>query len=121
MSDLPQIQTNIRHYEQLLDDALGYARRAAAEYSESDDDYRTRHAKEFILAKDGGDTDALAKAKADAATEGIRKRARLAASMDKIAVEAIRSRRTQISAEQSLLGAHREEAAYGRTGPEMEP
>lgn len=117
MSDLAQIEVNIRHYQKLLDDALSYGVRAATEHSDADDAYRVRHAQVFLEAKDDGATDAQAKAKADVATEGVRKRARLAESMDKLALEAIRSRRTQISAEQSLLGSHREEASYGRTGP----
>jgi len=117
VSDLAQIEANVRHYQALLDDALGYAKRAAEEHSTADDEYRVKHAKAFLEAKDGGATDAQAKATADVATEGIRQRARLAESMDKLAIEAVRSRRTQISAEQSLLGSHREEAAYGRMGP----
>jgi len=41
----------------------------------------------------------------------------LAAALEKSALEAVRSRRQQLSALQSLLAASREEAAFVRTGP----
>jgi hypothetical protein len=115
--EMRDVAARIRAYADLLDGALSYAKKAAAEYADSDDAYRVAHARAFVEAKDDGSTDALAKAKADLLTEGIRKRARLAEAMNKMAQEAIRSRRTQISAEQSLLNVHKSEADYGRTGP----
>lgn len=116
-AELAQVAESIRNYCVLLDDALAYGRRAAQEHADSDDDYRVAHAQATIRAKDGGATDALAKAHADVATEGVRRRARLAESMDKLALEAIRSRRTQVSAQQTLLNAEEAEVAFSRTGP----
>lgn len=113
-----EVMDEMVRLSQLLDDALSYAKRAAHEYAEADDAYRVAHAKAFVTAKDGGATDAMAKARADLATEGIRSRARLAEAMNKTAVEAIRSRRTQVSALQTAGNALRAELEIARYGPE---
>lgn len=116
--NLAELDATLRDYLKLCDDALAYARRAAIDHAETDDAYRTKLATVFVAAKDDGATDAKAKHLADVATEGIRKRARLAADMQQVSIEAVRSRRTQISAVQSLLAAHRSEVELARTGPD---
>jgi hypothetical protein len=121
MADLHELERTLREYMKLCDDALGYARRAALEHAETDDAYRTKLAQVFVTAKDDGATDAKAKHLADAATEGVRKRARLAADMQQVSIEAVRSRRTQISALQSLLAAHKSEAELSKFGPGVTP
>ncbi len=101
----------------LLDDALTEADAAVREYAEADDHYRVSHARAFIKAKDGGATDQLSKAMADLATENIRARARLAEGMAKNRLEAVRSRRAQLSAIQTGGNALRAELDMARYGP----
>jgi hypothetical protein len=57
----------------------------------------------------------------DAECADLRRDRDLADGMRTAALEALRSRRTQLSALQSLLAANREEQAMARTGPEMTP
>lgn len=54
----------------------------------------------------------------DGQTADLRHVRDVADGMRQAALEAVRSRRSQISALQSLLAGHREEAALARTGPE---
>lgn len=53
-----------------------------------------------------------------AETAGLRHTRDLADGQLRAAQEAVRARRAQLSAMQSLLAAHREEASFARTGPE---
>lgn len=105
----------------LLDDALNYAKDTAHNHAASDDDYRVAHAKAFVTAKHDGDTDGTAKKKADIATEGTRRAARYWEDMMRVAIEAVRSRRTQISALQTAGNALRAELEMARTGPQITP
>ena len=98
----------------LLDKALKVLREQAREYAEAEDAYRMAHARAYV-AHDGPAHER--KAVADLATSEERQRAHLADGMRQAALEAVRSRRAQISALQSLLNAHREEAAFARTAP----
>ena len=116
-----EITDEMLHRSRQLDDALAYAKRAADEHSEAESDYRAAHAHAFIEAKDAGATDALAKAKADVHAQGAKKRQVLAADMAQVAVEAVRSRRAQLSAAQTAGNAMRAELELARTGPGMTP
>ena len=98
----------------LLDKGLQGMRDQAHEYAESEDAYRCAHASAYLTSVG---TAGERKASADLATSVERRRAHLAEGMLKAATEAVRSRRAQISALQSLLNAHRAEAEYVRTGP----
>lgn len=92
--------------------ALGdYARKAA----ESDRDYRKAHA-EALLCADGA-TVSERQARAEIKTVELRYRADLASRMEAVAKEAVRARRQQISALQTVANAHRAEAEFARTGP----
>jgi hypothetical protein len=53
----------------------------------------------------------------NAHTADARRERDIADGMRQAALEAVRARRTQVSAIQSLLAAEREEAAFARTGP----
>lgn len=107
-----------RRLSGLLDNALRALREQAQEYAEAEDAYRMAHARAYVAAVGPAH---MRKAQADLATSAERQRAHLADGLRQAALEAVRSRRAQISALQSLLAADREEAAYGRTGPRMEP
>ncbi len=98
----------------LLDDALGYLRRVSAEWAESEDAYRMSRARAVLEAV--GTVDER-RAQADMATSQQRRRAHLDDAMKQAALEAVRSRRAQISALQSIAAAHRAEAEFVRTAP----
>jgi hypothetical protein len=102
----------------LLDNALKALRHQAHEYAEAEDAYRMAHATAYLETAGPAH---LRKATADLATSEERRRAHLADGIRQAALEAVRSRRAQISALQSLLAADREEAAFGRTGPQTQP
>ena len=98
----------------LLDDALEFLKRQVAEYAAAEDAYRMAHALAFLEAPGIGPA---RKAQADRQTSEQRRRAHLAEGMRQAGLEAVRSRRAQISALQSLLNVVRAEAEFSRTGP----
>lgn len=104
----------MRRLSQLLDDALAYLRSQTVEYAHAEDAYRMSRGRAYLEAE--GTVDER-KAQADLATSPQRQRAHLADGMRQAALEAVRSRRGQISALQSLLNAHRAEAEFVRTQP----
>lgn len=108
----------MRRLSTLLDDALAFLRRQCVEFAEADDAYRMVKATVY-LASSG--TVAERQSHVDLASSDQRKRAHLAEGMKQAGLEAVRSRRAQISALQSLLSAEREETSLARTGPEMMP
>lgn len=57
------------------------------------------------------------KAEVDGRCAELREARDRAEGMRQAALESLRSRRTQLSALQSLMASHREEAAFTRTGP----
>lgn len=106
----------MRRLSELLDDALSYLRRQTVELADAENAYRKARAEAWL-----GVPDATAKQKEDhvnAVTADDRKRRDLAEGMRQGALEAVRSRRTQISALQSLLNADRAEFELGRFGPQ---
>lgn len=102
----------MRRLSTLLDDALSFLRRQTTEYAQAEDAYRMARAKAYL--ESAGTVDER-KSRADLATSEQRQRAHLADGMRQAALEAVRSRRAQISALQSLLNAHRAEAEFART------
>lgn len=99
----------------LLDDALAFLKRQTADYAEAEDAYRMARARAYL--ESAGTVDER-KSAADLATSEQRQRAHLTDGMRQAALEAVRSRRAQISALQSLLNAYRAEAELAGTGPE---
>jgi hypothetical protein len=102
----------MRRLSRLLDSGLQALRDQAKEYAEAEDAYRMARATAYLTST--GTVDER-KAHADLATSEERRRAHLADGMRSAATEAVRSRRGQISALQSLLNAHRAEAEFART------
>lgn len=97
-----------------LDEALSYLRQMASEYAVAEDKYRMAKATSYLEA--AGTVDAR-RAQVDLATSTERVAAHIAEGMKQAALEAVRSRRQQLSALQSLLSAHRAEAEFARTSP----
>lgn len=97
-----------------LENGLKALHAAAGEYAEAENAYRMAKAKAYLSSR--GDTVAERQARVDLVTEKERVAAHLAEGQKQALVEAVRARRAQLSALQSLLAAHREEAGIGRYG-----
>lgn len=110
---LDEAADEMRRLSVLLDDALAFLKRQTTEFAETEDAYRMARARALLTAD--GTVDEK-KAQADLATSEQRRAAHLADGMRQAALEAVRSRRAQISALQSLLAGHRAEAEFVRTG-----
>ena len=89
------------------------------EYADAENEYRAALAKAWLQAPEGTVPEREAWVNGHCAVQ--RRRRDLADHMRQAALEALRSRRAQLSAWQSLLSAHREEAAFARTGPTVAP
>jgi hypothetical protein len=105
----------VSHFSGLLDKGLSVLREAATEVAHSEYEYRKAKAIAWQSAPAG--TVPMREAWVDAETAGQRQRLDLAEGSRSVALEAVRSRRQQLSAVQSLLAAHKAEADFARTGP----
>lgn len=119
-SRAPLVSTDLaaemRRLSGLLDKGLTALVGKASELAQAEHDYRLDVAKAWSQAPEG--TVPEREAWVNAATAPLRRQRDEAEHLNRAALEAVRSRRTQISALQSLMNAHREEAAFARTGPE---
>ena len=98
----------------LLDRGVQALREAGVAYAEAELAYRRARA-EVYLATEG--TVAEREAQAYGVVGDLRRARDVADAARVAALEAVRSRRTQLSALQSLLAAHRSEADFARVGP----
>lgn len=105
----------------LLDDALSYMRRQTVELANAEEAYRQEKAAAWLRVERESTTAAEREALVNGTTAGARKARDLAEGMRQAALEAVRSRRTQISAMQSLLNADRAEAEIANYGPDVPP
>jgi hypothetical protein len=103
----------------LLDKGLGELYRAAVKSAEADVEYKVSYST-AILEAEGG-TVSEREAWAHKATQDQRLKFKLAEALLLSAQEAVRSRRQQISACQSVANAMRAEAEFARTGPGVSP
>lgn len=105
----------------LLEKGLAQLRVQSQALAEAEQAYRQAKAEAWVKAPTGehrGEWPVPQReAWVDAETADLRYVRDLAEGTRQAALEAVRSRRTQISAWQSLLGAEREEAAFSRTAP----
>jgi hypothetical protein len=112
---------NIGHYieevsriNQLIDSGIDTLRRASVEAAEAEHAYRKAKAIAWMQAPAG--TVPVREAWVDSETADERLALDMSEAMKQSSLEAVRSRRQQLSAVQSLLAAHKEEAAFARTG-----
>lgn len=113
--NLTEYADEMRRLSTLLDKGLDALRAQAQEVAETEATYRKAVALAWIEAPEG--TAAAKSAWVDGKCADLRYARDLADNMSRAALESVRSRRTQISALQSLLNAFKEEAAFSRTGP----
>lgn len=120
--DLEEARRELVRLSRLLDDGLAALRRFAGEYADAESNYREAQARAWLMAPrvDGefkitaGEREAWVNGE----TRQLRRARDYADDMRKTALEAVRSRRGQISAWQSLLAAERAEMQMVRYGPE---
>jgi hypothetical protein len=116
---LAEAVSEVKRLSLLLDAGLKDLEGASRRLAETERAYRKAKGLAWVDQLSGAV--AFREAQVDAATADLRFARDLAEGLRRSAYESIRSRTAQISAIQSLLSAHREEARFGRTGPEFGP
>jgi hypothetical protein len=110
----------------LLDSGITALRTASKDVALAENAYRKARSEAWIRCPNdeagvkAGErewTAARREAWVDAETADLRYKRDVAADMRQSALEAVRSRRAQLSAIQTFANAEREEAAFARTGP----
>lgn len=117
--NLDDIGAQVRHFSDLIDKGIGAIRDETARYAEAERDYRKAKAEAWVIAR-AEHPEMLAKEReawVDAQTADARYLRDLAEGVRQAALEAVRSRRGQLSACQTLANAHIEEAKFERTAP----
>lgn len=112
---LAEITDEMLRLSRLLDDALAYLKRMADEYAHAEDAYRMAKAQAYMAAE--GTVDER-KSVADLATSKERTAALIADGRRQAALEAVRSRRGQLSALQTVANGMRSELELAKYGPE---
>lgn len=110
---LPELEAEMKRLSRLIDQGLAALRDQSHELADAENEYRKHVAMAWLQAPEG--TVPQREAWVQGQTADLRHRRDLADGLRTAALEAIRSRRTQLSALQSLLAAHREEAGFDRT------
>jgi len=112
---MQQYATEVHRISALIDEGIKALAQYARDTAEAEHDYRKAKAIAWQTAPPG--TVPMREAWVDSETAGQRRRLDLAEGSRSAALEAVRSRRQQLSAIQSLLAAHKAEADFARTAP----
>ena len=112
--NLHELTEELLRLSRQLDEAIGFLKHVSAQHAESENAYRMAKAKAY-LNSDQKTVDGR-KAEMDLATEAERTKAHVDDAMRVAALEAVRSRRTQLSALQTVANAVRAEAEIARYG-----
>jgi hypothetical protein len=110
--DLETLTAEAWRLSQLLDRGIIALRDAAVAYAEAEHEYRTQNAMAYLETESG--TVAEREAHVYALVGDYRRARDLADGQKLAALEAVRSRRAQLSALQSILSAYRAEAELAR-------
>lgn len=113
MNNLVEYAAELSRLSTLIDAGINSLRESAVEAAHAEHDYRKAKAISWSEAPPG--TVPVREAWVESETADQRLRLDLAEGMKQAALEAVRSRRQQLSGVQSLLAAHKEEAAFSRT------
>jgi hypothetical protein len=121
------MNTSTEFYEEfkrlgvLLEAGLDALKRHVVAYADAEAAYRKAKAEAWLIAPRFTEEIKVTAGEREAWVEGQTSKVRhardIADGMKQAALEAVRSRRAQISALQTLLNAHQEEARFVRTGP----
>jgi hypothetical protein len=124
VNSIEEYAAEFRRLSGLLDGALGFLKDQIRENAQAEEDYRRAKSQAWVKCPvdQPGDvkewTAARREAWVDAETASERHKRDVADGMVRASYQAVKSRQAQISALQSLLGAHREEAQFARTVPQ---
>jgi hypothetical protein len=110
--DLEALTAEAWRLSQLLDKGIMALRDAAVAYAEAEHEYRSQNAMAYLETDSG--TVAEREAHVYALVGDFRRTRDLADGQKLAALEAVRSRRAQLSAVQSILSAYRAEAELAR-------
>lgn len=102
-----------------LDNSLVELESQVKRWATAERDYRAAKSAAYLQAD--GSTVAEREANAEPLLSSLRYARDMAEGLKVSALEGVRSRRTQVSAIQTLASLAREEAAFARTGPEFMP
>lgn len=108
-----ELTRELLRLSRLVDDGVKALADQARELAEAEHDYRLAKAQAWLVAPAG--TVPERESWVDGQCADARRRRDLAEGMRVAALEALRSRRAQLSALQSVLAAHRAEAEFART------
>lgn len=123
---VPEMYAQAMHFSTLIDQGCAAMREFAEQYANAEATYRKAIAEAWIRCPNddpsvrSGErewTAARREAWVNAQCADLRKERDIAEAMKQAALESVRSRRAQLSAVQTFANAHREEAAFVRTGP----
>lgn len=109
---LSDMITEARRLSSLIDRGVDALRSSAAELAQAENEYRKARAAAWVAAE--GSLAREIEANVDALTADLRMGRDLAEGQRQAALEALRSRRTQLSALQSILSASRSEMELAR-------
>lgn len=111
-----ELAEELQRLSTLVDQSLAYLKDKTIEYAQAEDEYRMSKAKALLNAD--ASTVADREAHAVLATSAERQRAHLAEGMQRAALEAVRSRRAQLSAIQTLVNLFKAEIDMTTYGPD---
>ena len=111
---LAELAAEARRLSGLLDKGVQALRHTGLEYAQAEHDYRLASA---TVYPDTVGTVAEREAQTYGMVGDLRHRRDAADAVRTAALEAVRSRRAQLSAVQTLIHAHKAEADFERTGP----
>lgn len=127
MLDQAETATEVRRLSQLIDAGITALRHQAEALADAENEYRKGKAEAWLrcpVDRPGDQrvwTSSRREAWVDGETADLRRARDVAEGLRQAALEAVRARKTQVSALQSLLAAERAEAEFTRTGPRMTP
>lgn len=113
---LAEATAEVKRLSRQLDNGLDVLRESAEQLAKAEMEYRKARAERWLEVEG---TAAHREAQVDGLTADLRYLRDLAEGTRRAALESVRARSTQISMWQSLLNAHRAEADFVRTGPEV--
>jgi hypothetical protein len=111
MNSMTELAGEARRLSDLLDKGVAALRQAAIDYAQAEHQYRHEHALAYLQTEG---TVAEREAQTYALVGELRRDRDIADGVRSAALEAVRARRTQLSALQSLLAAHRSETELAR-------
>lgn len=116
--NVPDLLREMTRLSELLDAAIVNLYEAGLKYADAENTYRMAKAKAYLMESRKEHTVAHCEAVRDIATERERLAAHIAEAYKESITEEVRSRRSQLSALQTISNALREELSLARTGPE---